>query len=137
MQSLLMVQTSFRQAIQRSMKVHGIDLTFEMLQILVRLWKKDGVNQQELACSAFKDKASLTYLLNNLEKKKLVQRVSNHMDKRNKMIYLTDLGREYGENVKPILHDIYATAESKMDDTKTKACIDYFQEFYKAFKYDE
>lgn len=134
MQNLIMVQTSCRQAIQKSMKKHEIDLTFEMLQILIRLWKKDGVNQQELASNTFKDKASLTPLLNNLEKKGLVKRVSDSVDRRNKMVYLTDLGHEYGQKVKPILYEIYDSAEKKMQRQQVEICIEYMQNLNKAFK---
>ncbi len=56
---------------------HNIDLTFEMLQVLMHLWEREGVNQQELADLLLKDKASLTYLIDNLSKRKLVRRTAD------------------------------------------------------------
>lgn len=134
MQNLLMAQTSFRQAIQRSLRSHDVDLTFEMLQIMVCLWKKDGVNQQELACSTFKDKASLSPLIRNLEAKRLIVRTSDSCDRRNKIVHLTDLGREYGQRVKPLLRAIYVHASQRMDQTHILRSIQYLQELSDVFK---
>ncbi|MEG1555312.1 MAG: MarR family transcriptional regulator [Bacteroidales bacterium] len=134
MYALLRVQTSFRQAIQRSMKQHNIDLTFEMLQIMVYLWRKDGINQQELADSTFKDKASLSALLNNLETKKLVKRIAATHDRRNKNILLTEHGKECGKLVKPLLSEIYQTVGLKMDSAETALCVNYLQNLNHVFK---
>lgn len=44
-------------------------MTFEMLQIMHALWLEQGISQQTLAFNTVRDKASLTSLINNLEKK--------------------------------------------------------------------
>lgn len=131
---LLMVQTTFRQSVHKSLKEHGIDISFEMLQILSYLWRRDGINQQELASRTFKDKASLTSLLNNLEARQLIIRMADQTDRRNKIIYLTDSGTAYGERLRPIIDDIYRQAEQKMDPEKTQSCINYLDELNDAFK---
>ena len=38
-----------RQFIQVKIREHNINITFEMLEVMSTLWRKDGVNQQELA----------------------------------------------------------------------------------------
>lgn len=134
MQTLLTVQISFRQSIQRSLKDNNVDLTFEMLQILVCLWRKDGVNQQDLASQTMKDKSSLSPLISNLEAKKLVVRRSDHVDRRNKNIYLTDLGKEYSKFVNPLLQDIYFTSGERMDNDMTVLCMDYLTKLNSALK---
>ncbi|MEG1554851.1 MAG: MarR family winged helix-turn-helix transcriptional regulator [Rikenellaceae bacterium] len=133
-QNLLMVQSSFRQAIQRNLKKNNIDLTFEMLQIMVHLWKKDGINQQEIATKTFKDKASLTYLINNLTTRGLVFRQEDPIDRRNNNIYLTELGGEYGRKVKPMLQEIYKMASEKIDSSNFDVCINYLHDLDNAFK---
>lgn len=134
MQTLLTVQISFRQSIQRSLKDNNVDLTFEMLQILVCLWRKDGVNQQDLASQTMKDKSSLSPLISNLEAKKLVVRRSDHVDRRNKNIYLTDLGKEYSKFVNPLLQDIYFISGERMDNDMTVLCMDYLTKLNSALK---
>lgn len=62
---------AFRQAVQRVLKRHNVDMTFEMLQVMNCLWNKQGISQQSLAEKTAKDKACLTNLINNLSKEKL------------------------------------------------------------------
>jgi DNA-binding MarR family transcriptional regulator len=70
--SMSELRTYTRQQIQ--IKEHGINITFEMLEVMGCLWKKDGINQQEIANLTLRDKSSMTYLLDNLVKRKLVNR---------------------------------------------------------------
>jgi DNA-binding MarR family transcriptional regulator len=60
------LKNHLRRNIQLRIREQGIDLTFEMLEILSCLWKKDGVNQQELADLTLRDKSGITYLIDNL-----------------------------------------------------------------------
>lgn len=137
MLKLLKMQTTFRQAIQRRMKLESIDLTFEMLQIMVILWKKEGINQQELADKAFKDKASLTSIINNLQAKELVVRTQDSADRRNNIINLTANGYQMGQKVEPILMSLYAKAGEKTDPLQTQLCAQYLDDLNNAFKDDE
>ena len=66
---ILKTRMTFRQTIQRLLKRNNVDMTFEMLQVMHCLWKEQGVSQQTLAEKTAKDKACLTNLINNLEKK--------------------------------------------------------------------
>lgn len=104
---ILKTRMTFRQTIQRVLKSNNVDMTFEMLQVMHRLWKKPGVSQQYLAEQTAKDKACLTNLINNLEKKGWVERREDPTDRRNKQIHLTEAGEELSHRVKPLLHNIY------------------------------
>ena len=53
----------------------GYDITTEQYRVLVTLWNNDGQKQQELAEATYKNKTTLTRLINNLEKRNLVVRV--------------------------------------------------------------
>ena len=104
---ILKTRMTFRQTIQRVLKSNNVDMTFEMLQVMHRLWKKPGVSQQYLAEQTAKDKACLSNLINNLEKKGWVERREDPSDRRNKQIHLTEAGEELSHRVKPLLHNIY------------------------------
>jgi DNA-binding MarR family transcriptional regulator len=80
-----------------------IDLTSEMCAVLRLIWKKEGQKQKDLAEQLFKDKGSITKIIDNLEKRKLVERISDTIDARNKKIMLTDSGRELEKIVLPLL----------------------------------
>lgn len=69
-------------------------VTAEQWAILDSLWKEDGQTQQQLANQTNKNKASITHLIDNLEKRKLVKRVTHEQDRRNKKVCLTPEGAE-------------------------------------------
>lgn len=84
---------AFRRAMQRTLKDNNAGITFEMLQVLSSLWHEQGITQQALAERTAKDKACLTNLMNNLEKKGYVYRKEDTNDRRNKLVYLTLRGK--------------------------------------------
>jgi DNA-binding MarR family transcriptional regulator len=107
---MVLVQSEFKVFIRNKLKAHNIDLTFEMLQVLLLLWKKDDVNQQELANLLHKDKASLTYLIDNLSKRKLVQRSEDPADRRNKRITLMSEGARLNDIIRPWIDEMFTIA---------------------------
>jgi len=80
------LKNHLRRNIQLRIREQGIDLTFEMLEILSCLWKKDGVNQQELADQTLRDKSGITYLIDNLVRRQIVTRVEDEKDRRNRLV---------------------------------------------------
>lgn len=120
---LLKTRMSFRQAIQRVLKQNNTGMTFEMLQIMHRLWTIQGVSQQYLAEKTAKDKACLTNLINNLEKKGWVVRQEDPSDRRNRLIYLTPEGEALAHRVKPLLKNIYEQAGRTMNTKQMQACM--------------
>lgn len=72
-------------------------MTSEQWTIMYHLWREEGLTQQELANHTFRDKPSITRLINNLEKMGLVIRVNDKHDRRSNLIYLTKDGRKLKE----------------------------------------
>lgn len=104
-----------RQHIQLKIKEQGINITFEMLEVLSVLWKKDGVNQQEIADATLRDKSSMTYLIDNLVKRKMVKRVEDENDRRNKLIFLTEESKSLKEQLFPWVNEVYTLATDNID----------------------
>lgn len=82
--------TAIARRLQKNFKQQGIDITIEQWSVLYHLWKNDGLSQQELCNATFRDKPSITRLVDNLEKLKLVKRVPSKEDRRINLIYLTE-----------------------------------------------
>lgn len=120
---LIRTRMAFRQAIQRALKENKVEMTFEMLQIMYRLWAQQGVSQQYLAEKTAKDKASLTNLMNNLEKKGWVIRREDVADRRNRLVYLTPEGEALAARIKPLLQKIYAEAGARMNNKQMQVCL--------------
>jgi len=113
--SMAELRTHLRQFIQVKLKEQGINLTFEMLEVLGVLWRKDGVNQQEIADLTLRDKSSMTYLLDNLVKRKMVKRVEDENDRRSKLVFLTKEGLELKEQLYPWVAEINEIASEGLD----------------------
>jgi len=89
--------TAIARRLQKNFKQAGLDITIEQWSVLYHLWKEDGMSQQLLCDATFRDKPSITRLVDNLEKLKLVKRVASKDDRRINMIYLTPEAQELQE----------------------------------------
>lgn len=92
-----MASTALARRLQRNFKQAGLEITIEQWSVLYHLWKEDGLSQQELCNRSFRDKPSITRLVDNLEKLKLVKRYSSKNDRRINLIKLTELAMEMQE----------------------------------------
>lgn len=119
-----LVTMAFRQFIQQKLKAANLDLTFEMLQILSYLSHKEGTNQQEIANATVKDKASLTYLIDNLTRRELVYRQEDEQDRRNKLIFLTPKAKLLlSETLLPYLDEMYVKVTQGLSNEDIEGVI--------------
>ena len=88
------VSTAINRKLSRNFRQAGIDISPEQWIILLSLWEKDGITQQELCNATFKDKPSMTRLIDNMERQHLVVRISDKNDRRSNLIHLTKTGRD-------------------------------------------
>lgn len=86
------ISNAINRTFLRAFASEGIDITTEQWSVLACLWNKDKVTQQSLCTLTSKDKPSMTRLIDNLEKRNLVTRVSDHSDRRINLIHLTEAG---------------------------------------------
>lgn len=118
------LKNHLRRNIQLRIREQGIDLTFEMLEILSCLWKKDGVNQQELADLTLRDKSGITYLIDNLVKREIVTRVEDEKDRRNRLVFLTEKGLVLKDQLKSWGSDLYDSAIPDIDAQQLQDSLD-------------
>lgn len=86
------ISTAINRTFLRSFAAEEIDITTEQWSVLACLWNKDKVTQQALCTLTSKDKPSMTRLIDKLEKRNLVIRVSDQNDRRINLIHLTEAG---------------------------------------------
>jgi len=70
------------------------------------LHKEDGLYQKQIADFLFKDKPTVTRILDILEKKNLIIRISDEKDRRKFKIYLTQDGKDTVAQLIPIAKEI-------------------------------
>ncbi|MCQ2225235.1 MAG: MarR family transcriptional regulator [Paludibacteraceae bacterium] len=89
------VSNAINRNLTRSFKKVGVDITPEQWSILMCLWlKMDGMSQTQnaLAEATFRDRPSVTRLIQNMEKQGLVTRETSDTDRRSNHIHLTEKG---------------------------------------------
>ena len=117
------MRIAFRQCLQRTLKRHGISVTFEMLQVLSSLCREPGSTQQLLAERTARSKASLSSLMTTLEKRGWIERCSEPSDRRNKRVYLTPEGEQFWLQILPILNGLYARFETSIGIERLQATV--------------
>ena len=94
------VSAAINRKLLRNFRQNDMEITPEQWTVLIFLWEKDGVTQQELCNATFKDKPSMTRLIDNMERQHLVVRISDKKDRRTNLIHLTKDGRELEERAR-------------------------------------
>lgn len=96
------VSAAINRKLYRNFRQNGIEITPEQWTVLLFLWEKDGVTQQELCNATFKDKPSMTRLIDNMERQHLVVRISDKHDRRTNLIHLTKTGKDLEDSVRKV-----------------------------------
>ena len=104
------------QSLRREMLADGRDITAEQWALLCLLWRSDGLTQQEIADASFKDKASITRIVNGMEKRHLIVRIHDRDDRRSNRIFLTRDGRELRDVLVPIADVVLRQATRGFSD---------------------
>ena len=89
-----MASTAVARRLQKNFRAAGLEITIEQWSVLYHLWKEDGLSQQELCNRTFRDKPSITRLIDNLEKQHLVNRMPSSTDRRINLVALTDKAKD-------------------------------------------
>ena len=105
-----MATTAVARRLQKNFRNAGLEITIEQWSVLYHLWKEDGLSQLELGNRTFRDKASTTRLIDNLEKQELVTRVASKDDRLINLVYLTDIA-------KPLQQITYELANKTMNES--------------------
>ncbi len=96
----------------------GYDITIEQWVIIVNLNRKNGQFQQQLADNTYKNKTSVTRMINSLERNGLVERIPDLKDLRQKRIFLTKKGVQMYKKLRPLAMQVQekATRDIKQDE---------------------
>lgn len=104
-----------RRMLSKGLTDAGMDMNIEHFRMLMVLFNFEGMNQQELADLLGLDKTHLTRMLSTMEELGFVVRVEDKKDKRNKRLYLTNLGRMKREEMMPVVAKTILEVEAKID----------------------
>ena len=126
--------TAIARRLQKKLNQAGVNLTIEQWSVLYQLWKEDGKSQQELCTATFRDKPSITRLVDNLEKLNLVKRVASSSDRRINLIYLTRQAQKLQEQTMELAEETLNEALSDVPVEHVNLCKEVLQKVYDNLK---
>ena len=126
--------TAVGRRLQKNFKQAGIDVTIEQWSVLYHLWTEDGMSQQQLCDSTFRDKPSITRLVDNLEKLKLVRRTPSKDDRRINLIHLTKEAQQLQEKTMEIANQTINEALQNVSEDKVEVAKEVLQIVYENLK---
>jgi len=126
--------TAIARRLQKKINQAGLNITIEQWSVLYHLWKNEGQSQQQLCNATFRDKPSITRLVDNLEKLNLVKRVASDTDRRINLIYLTKQGQKLEEQTIQLADETLNEALEKVPAYKIDVCKEVLQIVYDNLK---
>lgn len=114
------VSNAFNRMLTINFAEKKINITPEQWSVMAYLWENNGVMQQELCDHTFKDKPSMTRLINDLEKKGLVLRKVLSTDRRANHIYVTPEGKQIESICQEVVNDTLISAFEGIPADKIK-----------------
>jgi DNA-binding MarR family transcriptional regulator len=86
------------------------------------LQNQDGQRQQDLADVVHKDKTCITRIIDSMEKRDLVVRIPDRLDRRQKLIYLTNKGKKLPEELMQIARQTSLEAQQGINPEHLNIC---------------
>ncbi len=126
--------TAIARRLQKKLNASGLNITIEQWSVLYHLWKQEGISQQELCNATFRDKPSITRLVDNLEKLNLVKRVASENDRRINLIYLTKQAQKLQEETMVLAEATLNEALETVPPEKIDVCKEVLQIVYDNLK---
>src|ERR1043165_9794524 len=114
--------TAIARRLQKRFNTAGLNITIEQWSVLYHLWKEDGRSQQQLCTATFRDKPSITRLVDNLEKLNLVKRVPSDSDRRINLINLTKQAQKLQEEAMEIAEETLNEALETVPPDRVEMC---------------
>jgi len=126
--------TAIARNLQKKFNSAGLKITIEQWSVLYHLWKEDGRSQQELCNATFRDKPSITRLVDNLERLQLVKRIASDNDRRINLIYLTRQAQRLQDETMELAESTLNEALEGVPPEKIEVCKEVLQIVYDNLK---
>ena len=115
------ISRRLRQAVDAELRAYGLtDATWRPLAYVGKLG--GGVRQKELAMALSIEGPTLVRLLDNLERRGLIERREDETDRRARGIYLTPAGRDLAVRVAKVGAEVQARALAKVPPADLEIC---------------
>jgi DNA-binding MarR family transcriptional regulator len=129
-----MASTAIARRLQKKFNTAGLNVTIEQWSVLYHLWKQDGQSQQQLCDATYRDKPSITRLIDNLEKAGLVKRMPDKTDRRKNLVFVSKEAQKLQELTMGMASDTLNEALEGVPPELVDKCKEVLQQVYDNLK---
>ena len=115
---------ALRRCGSRLLSRKSFDLSIEQIMVLKILDNEEGLHLSQLAERCARDRTTTTRMISGLERRNLVVKVPSKTDARQKLIYLTHLGKEKIGELAPLAEEIQKIAFGGIEPGHVKLAQD-------------
>ena len=94
----------------------GLDISMDQWMVLGPIWQLESPSQKDLGEICLRDKPTISRIIDSLEDKSLVVRVSDQIDHRIKRVVLTKAGKQLFYDVLPIMEKTREEVRGEIPD---------------------
>ena len=94
----------------------GLDISLDQWMVLGPIWQLESPSQKDLGEICLRDKPTISRIIDSLEDKSLVVRVSDQIDHRIKRVVLTKAGKQLFYDVLPIMEKTREEVRGEIPD---------------------
>lgn len=113
-----------------SLALHELPITAEQCSLLVQLWDCNGLSQGALAEKTAKDKTTMARLAAGLAARGLIVRLPGPDDARERLLYLTDMGKLLMDQATSLSKGILEEAQKGISEVELELCRDVLRRAY-------
>jgi len=114
---------TYRQHAQSNLKKNGFNITVDQWLVMKALVDNHGIIQSELAGLVFKDKASVTRILDLLVKNKYLKREAHENSRRRYKLTPTEKGKKIMRDIRPVVLKNRASALKNLSEHEIEASM--------------
>ncbi len=110
LESAVAVWFNIRRRAKKTLAASNVDLTIEQLIVLDVVTGEEGISIKELADISDRDRTTTSRMIDGLERRNLVVRVTDRQDARKKLLYPTQAAKDKLQVLEPFLEEMTAVA---------------------------
>jgi len=109
---------------------NGLPITAQQYSFLIQLWNRNGLPQGVLAEKTARDKTTMARLAAGLESAGLIVRLPSPADSRERLVFLTDQGKELMDRATMLTRGFVAKAQEGINDEHLEICRDVLRQAF-------
>lgn len=121
---------SIKQYLLKQFKENGFDITVEQFGVMIRIFKNDGLSQNQIAEKSFKQGPNITRIIDDLAEKGLVYRKQDHCDRRKYLLFLSESGTDCINNLLKIVIESYENFRIGISQEEMATAVNVLNKIY-------